>query len=86
MISQSRNLSTEKLSKAKWKLSTFGIVSLDGSGAGVDESGHVPVSPESYTQLQGKKTEIHKLKMAVGDLYLSLALLQSYQVDVETYL
>ncbi|XP_053336509.1 xenotropic and polytropic retrovirus receptor 1-like [Clarias gariepinus] len=69
----------EKLSKAKWKLSTFGIVSLDGSGAGVDESGHVPVSPESYTQLQGKKTEIYKLKMAVGDLYLSLALLQSYQ-------
>ncbi|XP_017307517.1 xenotropic and polytropic retrovirus receptor 1 homolog [Ictalurus punctatus] len=70
---------SEKLSEAKWRLSTLGIVALDGSGVGMGESGHVPVSSEAYRHLQRKKTELHKLKMAVGDFYLSLAFLQSYQ-------
>ncbi|XP_034155262.1 xenotropic and polytropic retrovirus receptor 1 homolog [Pangasianodon hypophthalmus] len=79
MISLSRNIFSEKLSEAKWRLSTFGIVALDGSGAGAGGSGHVPVSSEAYRHLQRKKTELHKLKMAVGEFYLSLAFLQSYQ-------
>lgn len=70
------------LSEAKWTLSTFGIVALDGSEAGVSGTGHVPVSSKTYRQLQRKKPELHKLKMAVGDFYMSLAFLQSYQVDV----
>lgn len=77
---------SEKLSEAKWRLSTLGIVALDGSGVGMGESGHVPVSSEAYRHLQRKKTELHKLKMAVGDFYLSLAFLQSYQVDVQSFL
>lgn len=79
VISLSCNIFSEKLSEAKWRLSTFGIVALDGSGAGVGGSEHVPV-PEAYRHLQRKKAKLHKLKMAVGEFYLSLAFLQSYQV------
>lgn len=77
---------SEKLSEARWRLSTFGIVALDGSEAGVSETGHVPVSTKSYSHLHRKKRELHKLKMAVGELYMSLTFLQSYQVDVQPLL
>ncbi|XP_060739217.1 solute carrier family 53 member 1-like [Tachysurus vachellii] len=70
---------SEMLSEAKWRLSTFGIVALDGSEAGVSGTGHVPVSSKTYRYLQRKKSELHKLKMAVGEFYMSLAFLQSYQ-------
>lgn len=83
MISLSCNIDSEKLSEAKWRLSTFGIIALEGSGAGVGGSGHIPVSSEAYEHLQRKKTDLHKLKTAVTEFYLSLAFLQSYQVDVQ---
>lgn len=85
-MSLSCNIFSEKLSEAKWRLSTFGIVALDDLGAGVGGSGHVPISSEAYRHLQKKKTELHKLKMAVGDFYLSLAFLQSYQVNAQSFL
>ncbi|TST10028.1 Protein FAM78A [Bagarius yarrelli] len=34
---------------------------------------------QTYRRLQKNKTELHKLKMAVGEFYMSLAFLQSYQ-------
>ncbi|KAI5088200.1 xenotropic and polytropic retrovirus receptor 1, partial [Silurus meridionalis] len=70
---------SEKISEAKWRLSTFGIVAVEGSGGDVCGSRHVPVSSEAYRCVQRKKSELRKLKKAVGEFYLSLAFLQSYQ-------
>lgn len=81
IISLSCDISSEKLSEAKWRLSTFGIVAVDGSEASVGGSEHVPVSSKAYRHVQRKKSELRKVKMAVRDFYLSLAFLQRYQVD-----
>lgn len=72
----------EKLTEAHRWLVKFGILALDGSGQELGGDGCVTVHSEAYRHLCWKKTELHKLKMAVGELYLSLVFLQSYQVDI----
>ncbi|XP_062874372.1 xenotropic and polytropic retrovirus receptor 1 homolog [Trichomycterus rosablanca] len=67
---------SEKLTEANKRLAVFGIIAPDGYEAGTE---HVLVHSDTHRNLQRKKTKVQKLKMAVGELYLSLAFLQSYQ-------
>ncbi|XP_026858836.2 xenotropic and polytropic retrovirus receptor 1 homolog [Electrophorus electricus] len=69
---------SEKLSEACEKMASFGIIAHDGSVPGL-VGGYVIVHSEAQRHMNRKKTELRKLKMAVGELYLSLAFLQSYQ-------
>ncbi|KAI4880027.1 hypothetical protein NFI96_018968 [Prochilodus magdalenae] len=66
----------DKLTEASRKLASFGIIALDGARGG---DGCVTVYSKAYRHTHRKKTELRKLKMAVGELYLSLVLLQNYQ-------
>ncbi|KAL6465345.1 hypothetical protein MHYP_G00254780 [Metynnis hypsauchen] len=73
------NFYTEKLTEANRRLASFGLIALDGSGQGQGGDGCVTASSKTYKHTQRKKTELCKLKMAVGELYLGLVFLQSYQ-------
>ncbi|XP_076854615.1 xenotropic and polytropic retrovirus receptor 1 homolog [Brachyhypopomus gauderio] len=65
---------SEKLSQAHEEMVSFGIIAIDGSAPRLPDI-HSEAQRHSYR----KRTELRKLKMAVGELYLSLAFLQSYQ-------
>ncbi|XP_072521410.1 xenotropic and polytropic retrovirus receptor 1 homolog [Salminus brasiliensis] len=70
---------SEKLKEGKQKLVLFGIVALDSSGQEMGGDKCVEVHSPAYGPMLRKNTELRKLKMAVGEVYLSLAFLQSYQ-------
>uniref|UniRef100_A0A3B4D7G5 XK-related protein n=1 Tax=Pygocentrus nattereri TaxID=42514 RepID=A0A3B4D7G5_PYGNA len=73
------NFYSEKLTEANRRLASFGLIALDGSGQGQGGDGCVTANSKAYKRTQRKKTELCKLKMAVGELYLGLVFLQSYQ-------
>ena len=72
---------SEKLTEANRRLASFGLIALDGSGQGQGGDGCVTANSKAYKHTQRKKTELRKLKTAVGELYRSLVFLQSYQVE-----
>lgn len=67
---------TEKLSEAHNRLATFGIVAQDVSGSNQGDNRIIRIS----APIKRKNTSIKQIKMAVCELYLSLAFLQKYQV------
>jgi len=73
---------TEKLSEAHNRLETFGIVAQDVSGSKVQENNCVI---RTSSPIKRKNTNIKQIKMAVCELYLSLAFLQKYQVVLHTH-
>ncbi|XP_066511059.1 solute carrier family 53 member 1-like [Hoplias malabaricus] len=70
---------SEKFKEANRRLASFGIIALDGSEQGLGGDGNITVHSMSYRFPHRTKTELNKLKMAVGELYLSLVFLHSFQ-------
>lgn len=67
----------EKLSEAHNRVATFGIVAQQVSGSRVQgDNCDISVVPPT----KRRRTNLKQIKMAVGELYLSLAFLQKYQV------
>ncbi len=67
----------EKLSEAHNRLETFGIVAQEFSGSRFQgDNCDISVVPST----KRRTTNLKQIKMAVGELYLSLAFLQKYQV------
>uniref|UniRef100_A0A671KH29 SPX domain-containing protein n=1 Tax=Sinocyclocheilus anshuiensis TaxID=1608454 RepID=A0A671KH29_9TELE len=68
---------SEKLSEAHNRLATLGIVAQEVSGSKVQgENCGISVVPPT----KRRRTNLKQIKIAVGELYLSLAFLQKYQV------
>ncbi|XP_077087159.1 xenotropic and polytropic retrovirus receptor 1 homolog, partial [Siphateles boraxobius] len=67
---------SEKLSEAHNRLDIFGIVAQDVSGSKVQGDNCVI---RTSSPIKRKNTNIKQIKMAVCELYLSLAFLQKYQ-------
>lgn len=65
----------DKLAEAHSRLETFGVVAREVSGSEV--RGDI-----RHTNVKRRTANIKHIKMAVGELYLSLAFLQKYQVGI----
>uniref|UniRef100_A0A8B9J885 SPX domain-containing protein n=1 Tax=Astyanax mexicanus TaxID=7994 RepID=A0A8B9J885_ASTMX len=70
---------SEKLTEANRRLVLFGIIALDSSAQEIGGDNYANLHLHAYKPTLRKKSELHKLKTAVGDVYLSLVFLQSYQ-------
>ncbi|XP_022523123.2 xenotropic and polytropic retrovirus receptor 1 homolog [Astyanax mexicanus] len=70
---------SEKLTEANRRLVLFGIIALDSSAQEMGGDNYANLHLHAYKPTLRKKSELHKLKTAAGDVYLSLVFLQSYQ-------